>query len=271
MIVFFSSQQGARTWPRAGPGNAPVTDYILWAKDPDDTDIIQYYTPVPVNPCPTVTATLTGLKPGTNYQLLVRARNLVGRMSAWSNTLSATTDAMQVSGGSGGGPDPEPTDPLTASFEQVPSEHNGKGTFDVLVRLSETVGNFSRSPRASSFEVTRGRVRRVEQADAGLWRVRVKPNSWRDVGVTLAGGRDCDTAGAVCTPDGRALQNTVSATVQGPAGLAVANARAREGRDETMDFSVQLTRAVSGTVTVDYAPRTRRRRPARTTRRRRGR
>ena len=229
------------------PGKAPVTDYILWA---EPGRIVQYYAPVPW-PCTTVTATMTGLEAGTAYTFKAQARNLVGRQSEWSDAVSATTDAMQVSGG--GSSDPEPTDPLTASFEQVPSEHKGKGRFSFLVRLSETVGNFSKSPRPSSFEVTRGRVRSVEQVDAGLWRVRVKPSSWRTVGVTLAGGRDCDTEGAVCTPDGRALENTVSATVQGPAGLKVAGGRAREGRDEAIDFAVTLSRAAAGTVTVDYA------------------
>ena len=85
-----------------------------------------------------------------------------------------------------------------------------------------------------------------------MWRVRVKPSSWRKVGVTLAGGRDCDAQGAVCTPDGRALSNTVSATVRGLAGLKVAGRRAREGRDEAIYFAVTLSRAASGTVTVDY-------------------
>ena len=167
-----------------------------------------------------------------------------------SITVTITEAALQQGGG---GEDPEPQESLTASFEQVPSEHKGRGAFSLLVRLSETVGNFSRSPRPSSFEVTRGRVQSVEQVDAGLWRVRVKPSSWRTVGVTLAGGRDCDTEGAVCTPDGRALSNTVSATVQGLAGLKVAGGLAREGKDEAIDFSVTLSRAASGTVTVDYA------------------
>jgi len=65
------------------------------------------------------------------------------------------------------------------------------------------VGNFSKSPRASSFDVERGRVRNVKQVEADLWQVRIRPSSWRSVGVTLAGGRGCDEAGAVCTPDGQ--------------------------------------------------------------------
>ena len=105
---------------------------------------------------------------------------------------------------------------LTAGFEEVPEEHDGT-EFAFLVRLSETVGRFSRSPRASSFAVTQGRVTGVEQVGAGLWRVTVRPAlSSGVVTVTLAGGRDCDhePSGAVCAPDGRALSNTSSARVE---------------------------------------------------------
>ena len=235
--------------------DATVTDYILWAVNTADASDEHFQDFEPVASCSTMTVTLTGLtsaSSGTSYRVRAQARNLRGMHGPWSDAVVHTTAATgQVVGG--GGRDPEPTDPLTASFEQVPAEHEGKGSFSFLVRLSETVGNFSKSPRASSFEVTRGRVRSVRQVDAGLWRVWVRPSSWRTVGVTLAGGRDCDAEGAVCTPDGRALENTVTATVQGLAGLKVAGGRAREGRDEAIDFAVTLSRAASGTVTVDYA------------------
>ena len=139
---------------------------------------------------------------------------------------------------------------LTASFEDVPEEH-GAASFTFRVRLSETVGNFSNSPRRASFEVTGGKVLRVKQVTGGLWQVRVRPSSWGTVEVTLAGGRGCDEAGAVCTPDGRPLSNTVSATVRVLPGLKVAGGRAKEGKP--IDFAVKLGRASSGTVTVDYA------------------
>ena len=140
--------------------------------------------------------------------------------------------------------------PLTASFEDVPEEH-GAASFTFRVRLSETVGNFSNSPRRASFEVTGGKVLRVKQVTGGLWQVRVRPSSWGTVEVTLTGGRGCDEAGAVCTPDGRPLSNTVSATVRVLPGLKVAGGRAKEGKP--IDFAVKLGRASSGTVTVDYA------------------
>ena len=139
---------------------------------------------------------------------------------SWSVTNPASTvtlrlEAYQGGEGPGSGEEAE-RDPLTASFEAVPGEHDGTA-FAFRVRLSETVGKFSRSPRASSFAVTRGRVTGVEQVGAGLWQVTVQPASSDDVTVTLAGGRDCDDepSGAVCAPDGRALSNTSTATVGG--------------------------------------------------------
>ena len=240
-------------------GSGPVTDYILEATRKSDSSEKYRMNYIRDEPCPPargVRITMSGFpsrSSTTTYEVRAHARNRVGVTGMWSNTVEATTTAhsMQISGG--GNNDPDPEDELTASFEQVPAEHNGKKKFSFLVRLSETVGNFSKSPRESSFDVTRGRVRKVEQADAGLWRVAVKPSSWRNVGVTLAGGRDCDDPGAVCTPDIRALANTVTATIPGPAALKVAGGRAREGRDDAIDFAVTLTRAASGTVTVDYA------------------
>ena len=138
----------------------------------------------------------------------------------------------------GGNPDPEPSEPLTA--------------FNLQVRLSETVGNFSKSPRKSSFAVRRWRVRRVEQAEAGLWRVRVKPDSWKDVTVTLTGGRDCDAEGAVCMPDGRALTNDSEAAVGGPVRIRIAGGKAKEREGAVIECPVTLNRASEETVSVDY-------------------
>ena len=86
-----------------------------------------------------------------------------------------------------------------------------------------------------------------------LWEVTVKPGSLGDVTVTLAGGRACGTAGAVCTGDGRALSATISTTVLGPVALSVADARVREASDVTLDFAVTLSRASRAPVAVAYA------------------
>ncbi len=143
--------------------------------------------------------------------------------------------------------------PLTAAFEDVPEEHDGEGRFVVRVRFSEALGADGSGPSRKSFDVRGGRVNNVKRRGDGLWRVRVKPDSWRDVTVTLAGGRDCGAAGAVCTADGRALSNSAEASVGGPVRIRIQDGKAREGKDAGIDFAVTLNRASSETVSVDYA------------------
>ena len=86
-----------------------------------------------------------------------------------------------------------------------------------------------------------------------LWKLTVEPDSLADVTVTLAAGAACRTPAAVCTKDGRALSTTIATTVRGPVAVSVADARAREGSDETLDFAVTLSRAATATVAVAYA------------------
>ena len=61
-------------------------------------------------------------------------------------------------------------------------------------------------------------------------------------------------AGAICTKgdNRRPLTNSPSATVAGPVGIAVADARVEEGAGALLAFAVTLSRAASGTLTVDY-------------------
>ena len=144
------------------------------------------------------------------------------------------------------------TEPLTASFENVPSEHDGTAfTFDLTLSEAPGAGNL---PVAASFKVAPGKA--SVSGSGTRYTVTVTPkaaNAWKDVTITLAGGRACNEAGAVCTADGRALSNTSTTTVGGPVRIRIENARAKEGKDETLDFAVTLNRAASHEVSVDYA------------------
>ena len=108
---------------------------------------------------------------------------------------------------------------LTASFVQAPAEHGGKTAFKLRIAFSEDISISYRTFRDQSLSVSGGSVTRAKRVDRrkDLWEVTVKPGSLGDVTVTLAGGRACGTAGAVCTGDGRALSATISTTVLGPA------------------------------------------------------
>ena len=144
------------------------------------------------------------------------------------------------------------TEPLTAAFENVPSEHDGTAfTFDLTLSEAPGAGNL---PVAASFKVAPGKASVSGSGTRYTVTVTPKPaNAWKDVTVTLLQPADCAVAGAICTADGRALSNSASATVGGPVRIRIEGARAKEGKDESLDFAVTLNRAAAHTVSVDYA------------------
>ena len=121
-------------------------------------------------------------------------------------------------------PEEEPQT-VAVAFGKVPAEHDGRTAFALDVQSGS-------KPAPEAFTVTNGTVTGVEPLDPVLWRVRVAPNSWKDVKIVLG---------------------EASAKVRGPARIRVADARAKEGKDASLDFAVTLHRAASGPVTVDYA------------------
>ena len=144
--------------------------------------------------------------------------------------------------------------PLTARFVDMPAEHDGQTAFTLRLAFSEAIRMSGRRLRGDVVAVAGGRAtkaRRVNQR-RDLWKLTVEPDSLADVTVTLAAGAACDTPEAVCTADGRALSNTISTTILGPVAVSVADARAEEGTDETIDFAVTLSRAASGPVAMAY-------------------
>ena len=153
------------------------------------------------------------------------------------------------------GPDAETPAPLTARVARAPAEHDGKAALKVRVAFSEAVAVGNRAFRDHGVGVSGGRVTKVRKVNGrrDRWELTVKPSSHGNVTVLLAPPLDCAASGALCTADGRALSNTISATVRGPVAVSVADARAREGEDETIDFAVSLSRAASGPVSVTYA------------------
>ena len=111
--------------------------------------------------------------------------------------------------------------PLTASFEGVPTEHDGRSLFSFELHFSENFpGRMSwKKLRDEAFQVENGRVRkaaRVVKGENRRWSLSVRPDSSEDVVITLPATTDCSAAGAVCTDAGRALSNTTTVTVPGP-------------------------------------------------------
>ena len=191
--------------------------------------------------------TLTGLplRPtATTWRVRAQARAIRGHKGVWSQPVELQTlaDPAQQSAAA-----------LTASFAGVPSAHTGNDrqfTFTVDFNVSVDGGQV---PTKRSFETSEGSVRQVVRVTGKKWTVHVRPTSWRKVGIALRGGRSCDDPHAVCATGGRALTNSLKASVGGAARIRVSSHWAREGTEKPVRFIVKLNRALSHTVRVDYA------------------
>ena len=112
---------------------------------------------------------------------------------------------------------------LTASFESVPTSHNGSDNFKFRIAFSENLktGFSYATLRDHAFTVEGGTVagaRRLISGSNTRWEVTVSPDSNGDVTITLPATTDCDAQGAICAADDKALSDLLEVTVPGPGG-----------------------------------------------------
>ena len=111
--------------------------------------------------------------------------------------------------------------PLTASFESVPTSHNGSASFRIRIAFSEAPkSGFSYTTmRDHAFTVTGGSVtgaRRLVSGKNLRWEIVVSPDSNGHVTITLPATTDCDAQGAICADGDEKLSNRLERTVSGP-------------------------------------------------------
>ena len=114
--------------------------------------------------------------------------------------------------------------PLTAAIHDAPESHDGQEDFTFELRFSEEPkeGFSYLTLRDHAFTVTGGEVAGARQLDGDSdtsnirWEITVSPDSNANVTVELPVTEDCDTQGAICTDDGRALSSPLKFTVKGP-------------------------------------------------------
>ena len=137
--------------------------------------------------------------------------------------------------------------PLTASFENAPSSHDGSSNFTFDLRFSEELRVGYRTLRDHAFTVDGGTVRNASRLEPGSnrgWRIEVRPNVNDDVTVVLPVTTDCNDDGAICAEDGRKLSSRVELTVNGPEQQAV-------NSPATGAPTISGTAQVGGTLTAD--------------------
>ncbi len=107
---------------------------------------------------------------------------------------------------------------LTASFANVPADHDGSN-FTFALTFSENVKAGYARIRDHAFTISGGTIAsagRKEQGSNQGWTVEVDPTGNGAVSITLPETTDCDASGAICTEDGRMLSNRLVFTVSGP-------------------------------------------------------
>ena len=140
---------------------------------------------------------------------------------------------------------------LTASFQGLPSQHDGETAFSFRIAFSDDIATGEEEFRDHSVEVWGGRATRAQPVDQrrDLWEVEIEPASDDLVMVSLRPSLSCDETGAVCTAGGRRLSVSPATMVAGPATWPVqVNGEAQVGKTLTADtsnisdrFGVQVT------------------------------
>ena len=108
---------------------------------------------------------------------------------------------------------------LTASFQGLPSQHDGETAFSFRIAFSDEIATEEAEFRDHSVEVWGGEVTRAEPVDRrrDLWEVEVEPATEDMVMVSLKLTQSCAATGAVCTAGGRRLSVIPATMVPGPA------------------------------------------------------
>ena len=148
-----------------------------------------------------------------------------------------------------------PVAPLTASFSNMPAEHNG-GEFTFDLSFSENVAAGYARIRDHAFSVNGANIKKAQRKTQGSnqnWTVTVDPTGNGGVSITLPETTNCNNAGAICTDDGRKLNHSTSDSVQGPVGISVSDARVEEAAGAVLAFAVTLSRSASSPITINYA------------------
>ena len=144
---------------------------------------------------------------------------------------------------------------ITASFANVPADHNGDN-FTFQLNFSENVNAGYARIRDHAFTVdgaTIANAYRQTQGSNQGWHVEVDPTGNGEVSITLPETTDCDDSGAICADDERMLSHATSVRVTGPPAISVADATVQEAEGAVLIFTATLSHASSRTVTVDYA------------------
>ena len=117
------------------------------------------------------------------------------------------------------------TETLTASFENVPQDHDGSTAFTFNVAFTSDVSIGPAAMRDHAFTATNGDVTAASRVNGSSdrWLITVDPDGDDAVTITLPGNRACGSQGSICSDEDNPVQlsNSPSATVARLTGTAL--------------------------------------------------
>ena len=159
---------------------------------------------------PDLKTVVTGLAPDTNYRVRVRGCNDAGcgewtipKLAETSGAVSNATEA----------------DPLTATLQDIPANHDGSSAFTFRIAFSAEVTISPRNMRDHALIVSGGTVTGARRVDSrkDLWEMTVAPAGPGPVSILAPQDRACTETGALCTAEGQMLSTGLGRSVPGPA------------------------------------------------------
>ena len=153
---------------------------------------------------------VTGLAPGTKYRVRVRGCTEAD-CGGWSYPRQWTTSGTTLNA--------TEAEPLTATLEDVPTNHDGSSAFTFRIAFSAEVEITPQDMRDHALTVTGGTVTNATQVDgrSDLWELTVEPAGTGAVSILVPLDRACTETGALCTADGLMLTTAPGHSVPGPA------------------------------------------------------
>ena len=116
------------------------------------------------------------------------------------------------------------TEPLTATFNDLPQEHRNE-PFTFQIRFSETLAGAisyrifaGGNGKPSILSITNGAVTKAKRVESGdnrdrTWAITIEPDGQGDVTIVLPAPPDCTATGALCADSNRALSASVERTI----------------------------------------------------------
>ena len=147
-----------------------------------------------------------------------RACDVAGAICTEDGERLATTVSVEIAAAQ-----PPPVE-LTARLDATPASHDGETPFTFRLVLSDEIDNTVADVRDSAFEVSGGDVTSASRVDgrSDLWEITITPDGTGNITIVLAANRECGTAGALCTADGRMLTTAWLGSVTAQPGTSTA-------------------------------------------------